>query len=119
MIVSRHPRSARVYPIRGDAMRRLTLCHAASLPIAVLAALAAALGVAYEGTYHNTAFARAAFRGTDLVTLVVVLPGLAASAYLAKRGSHRAHLLWLGALGYRTFTYAYVFAMGFSRLFLL
>jgi hypothetical protein len=58
--------------------------------------------------------------GQDLITLLVALPVLVVSAILALRGSMRAHLVWLGALGYLVYTYAsYALAIEFNALFLV
>jgi hypothetical protein len=91
----------------------------ASVLIGLLLAVAAGLGLFIPGIYEaDTAFAAAAFRGTDLVSLVVALPTLAGSLFLARRGSGRALLVWLGTLAYVTYTYLYSFAIVWNRLFL-
>jgi hypothetical protein len=88
--------------------------------IGLLLALAAGVGLLVPGVYrNNTAFAAAAFRGTDLVSLVVALPILAGSLWLARRGSRRGLLVWLGALAYVAYTYLYTFAIAWNRLFLV
>jgi hypothetical protein len=69
--------------------------------------------------YRNNAFATAAFRGSDLVSLFVAVPTLLVSAILAGKGSRRAHLVWLGTLGYVAYTYIYTFGIAFNRLFLV
>jgi hypothetical protein len=57
--------------------------------------------------------------GQDVITLVVGLPLLSASAWLTRRDSASGLLLWTGALFY--FAYAYYFYVigGFSALFLI
>jgi hypothetical protein len=99
---------------------RLRSCYRASALTGLLFAVAAGVGLFVPGLYHgNTAFAATAFRGTDLVSLAVVLPALAGSLWLAHRGSHRAVLVWLGALAYVAYTYLYTFAIAWNRLFLV
>jgi hypothetical protein len=97
----------------------LNWCYGASSVIAAFLAVAAAIGLFAPGIYHNTAFARAAFRGTDLVSLAIALPALIVSVAFARRGSARAQIVWLGVLAYVAYTYLYVFAFDFNRLFLL
>lgn len=87
--------------------------------IGVLLAVAAGSGLLLDPYGGETDFARNAFRGTDLVSLFVVLPLLVGAAWALRRGSTRGHLLWLGALGYVAYQYAYVFAYSWNRLFLV
>ncbi len=92
---------------------------AATALIGVLLAVAAGSGLVLDPYAGETDFARNAFRGTDLVSLLVVLPLLVGAARALRRGSTRGHLLWLGALGYVAYQYAYVFAYSWNRLFLV
>jgi hypothetical protein len=99
---------------------RLRSCYRASALIGLLLAVAAGVGLFVPDAYRgNTAFAAAAFRGTDLVSLAVVLPVLVGSLWLASRGSRRALLVWLGILGYVAYAYLYTFAIAWNRLFLV
>jgi hypothetical protein len=99
---------------------RLTPCLRASAVVGLLLAVAAGVGLFVPGFYKdNTAFAAAAFRGTDLVSVAVALPVLLASMALVRRGSRRALLIWLGTLGYVAYTYLYSFAIAWNRLFLV
>jgi hypothetical protein len=99
---------------------RLRSCYQASALIGLLLAVAAGAGLFVPDIYKgSTAFAAAAFRGTDLVSLVVALPVLVASLRLARRGSRRAMLVWLGVLAYVAYTYLYSFAIAWNRLFLV
>jgi len=98
---------------------RLRTAYLLSVPLLVLLAVASAVGVFVAGFYPDTAWASAAMRGGDLITLVVVVPTLATALVLARRGSVRAELVWAGALGYTVYTYAYVtFGAEFNDLFL-
>ena len=85
-----------------------------------LLAGAAATGLLREGVYTGAESTAEMLRGYDLVTLLVVLPALAASAYVASRGSVLAHLVVASLAAYVVYTYAYyLFATVFNPLFLL
>ena len=89
-------------------------------PIAILVAIAAGAGFFIEDLYRDAPVNAAQAVGQDLITLVVALPVLIVSAVLALHGSMRAHLVWLGALGYLVYTYlSYALAIEFNSLFLL
>ena len=89
-------------------------------PIALLAAIAAGVGFFIDDLYRDAPVNAAQAVGQDLITLVVALPVLVVSAILAARGSMRAHLVWLGALGYLVYTYlSYALAIEFNSLFLV
>lgn len=99
----------------------------AARPTTVLAlvaaglALAAALaGLLLEGVYTGDASTAEMFRGYDLVTAVVVAPGLVAAAILASRGALWGQLVATSLLAYLVYTYAYyLFGTGFNDLFLV
>jgi hypothetical protein len=55
--------------------------------------------------YYDTVNATAQMQGNDLITLVVGLPLLAVSTWLAFRGSLRGQLLLTGTLGFFLYTY--------------
>jgi hypothetical protein len=84
-------------------------------------ALAAALaGLAIDGIYTGAVSTAEMFRGYDVVTVAVVVPGLAFAASPARRGSIPAQLLAVSLIAYLVYTYAYyVFGTGFNDLFLL
>jgi hypothetical protein len=88
--------------------------------VIVGATIASIGGLAVHGLYtDDTAWATAALRGGDLVTLLIVVPGLTAAMLLAGRGSVRARLIWGGLLGYGVYNFAfYVFGAAFNDLFL-
>jgi hypothetical protein len=68
----------------------------------------------------ETPWAREAFRGGDLVTLLIAVPLLVASLVLVGRGSVRAIPVWIGVLLYTLYMYAYaVFGATFNDAFLL
>ena len=57
--------------------------------------------------------------GNDSVTLLLTVPVLISALILARRGSARARMVWLGALYYMVYNYAfYVFGMPVSVLYL-
>ena len=88
--------------------------------IAVGMFLASAAGLFLRDLYPDGPWARQAFRGGDLVTLVVASPVLIVSLLLSMRGSRRAQPVWIGMLGYALYNYAYyVFGAEFNDLFLL
>jgi hypothetical protein len=121
--VSEHRAGQGLEPVPGADLARqasLEFCYRASALIGLLLAAAAGIGLLVPGIYRgNTGFATAAFRGTDLVSLVVAVPALAVSPSLARRGSTRALLVWLGTLAYVGYTYLYSFAIAWNRLFLV
>jgi hypothetical protein len=86
----------------------------------ILLVVASAAGLFIPGLYRDTPNWIAQTRGTDLVTLVVAIPALAASLILAVRGSPRAQVIWLGVLGYVLYMYViYAFDVAFNPLFLV
>jgi hypothetical protein len=102
---------------------RVRSVDAAVLISAIVAALmiaASMLGIVVDELYREGAWAREAFRGGDVVTLVLVAPVLITSMMLARRGSVRATLIWIGALAYAVYNYAYyVFGASFNDAFLI
>lgn len=91
-----------------------------TIPIAILLALAAGCGLFISGLYRDNPGLVAQAIGQDVVTLLVALPALIISAFLTRRGSQRARLIWLGVLVYVVYTYAsYAFAIRFNPLFLI
>jgi hypothetical protein len=90
------------------------------LLVAALALAASLAGLLIDGVYAGVASTAEMFRGYDLVTAVVVVPGLAVASQLARRGSVVAQLVTTSLLAYLVYTYAYfLFGAGFNDLFLL
>jgi hypothetical protein len=88
--------------------------------IGTLMIVAAVAGLFADGLYRDGSWAREAFRGADLVTLVLGIPLLIAGLVLSAHGSRRGHVVWIGMLGYAVYNYAYaVFGAEFNDLFLL
>lgn len=91
-----------------------------TLPIVLLLIVASASGLFLDGLYRDAPSFAAQARGQDLVSLLVVGPTLVVASLLARRGSARAQLIWLGGLVY--LTYAYLIAaldVRFNSLFLV
>ena len=85
-----------------------------------LAAVAALGGIFLENLYRDNAFFKTAWLGNDIVTLAVVIPLLILSLIFSQSGSQRAHLVWMGLLGYMFYNYAfYLFGAAFNAFFLL
>lgn len=78
-----------------------------SIVLGTLMAAQAGLGLLMPDAYRDAAWAKAAWFGNDLVTLLVAVPLLFGAMRLASRGSMRARLVWLGVLGYAVYDYAY------------
>jgi hypothetical protein len=91
-----------------------------SVIVTVLAAVASFGGILIGDLYRDNAFVKTAWYGNDLVTLIIVVPLLAAALLLVRRGSVRAQLVWLALLGYLAYNYAfYLFGATFNRFFLI
>lgn len=88
--------------------------------IVILAAIASAGGLFLNGLYRDNAFVTAAWQANDLITLLVMVPVLSIALVLAQKGSQRAYLVWMGALDYMLYNYAfYLFAAAFNWFFLI
>jgi hypothetical protein len=73
-----------------------------------------------EGVYTGAESTAEMLRGYDVVNLLVVVPALAVTLHLARKGSVMAHLVLASVLGYVVYTYAYyLFGTGFNDLFLV
>ena len=88
--------------------------------IALLALIASAGGLFWDGLYRDNMLVTAALRGNDLITLIVAVPGLLIALLITRRGSARAHLVGLGLLAYMLYNYVfYLYGAAFNRFFLL
>ncbi len=74
-----------------------------------------------QGLYHyDTVSSAAQMQGNDLITLLVGLPLLAISTWLALRGSLRGHLLLTGTIGFFLYTYMSMSMLtSYNSLFLI
>jgi hypothetical protein len=100
---------------------RLTAAWALTGVLLLLMVVQAALGLVDTGLYPEQAWAVAALRGNDLVTLLVAAPVLAVTVLASRRHPSSASVLvWLGMLHYGVYNYAYyAFGAAFSSAFLL
>lgn len=100
---------------------RLTAAWVLSGVLLGLMVLQAGLGLAVGDLYPEQPWAVAAFRGNDLVTLVIAVPVLAVALVASRRRPSSASVLvWLGMLHYGVYNYAYyAFGGAFSSVFLL
>jgi len=100
---------------------RLTAAWALSAVLLLLMVVQAVLGLADPGLYPEQPWAVAAFRGNDLVTLLLAAPVLAVAMAASRRHESSASVLvWLGMLHYGVYNYAYYsFGAAFSSAFLL
>ena len=97
-------------------IRSLSAAYLSSLAIAVGLVVASAAGLA--GDPYGTSALVLVSRGADAANLVLVLPILLGSMWLARRGSLIGLLLWPGALFYVLYAYVpYVVGAPFTALF--
>jgi hypothetical protein len=104
-------------PVKRD----LRLAYLVSLVIAVLVAVASVAGLVFGSAEPYGIVPRLVqvSRGGDATNIVVGLPVLLGSIWLARRGSLIGLLLWPGALFYVLYTYAlYLLGAPFNPLFL-
>lgn len=88
----------------------LTNMHAAYTLTNLLAAimgLQALTGLLFPEQYRDVEWAKIGWLGNDGLTLLIAMPLLALSAWLAMRGSVRAYLVWLGSLGFALYNYVF------------
>ncbi len=78
-----------------------------SAALAALMVVQSVLGLVFPGEYRDVEWIRATWFGNDWLTLAVGAPLLVAALLLARGGSIRGLLLWLGMLGYGAYNYAY------------
>lgn len=98
----------------------LTLSKSAlvlSIVIVVLAIIASVGGLLIDGLYRDNAFVTSTWRGNDIVTLAVAVPLLVVAAIVARRGSPRAYLVWLGLMESTLYNFGfYLFGSAFNKL---
>jgi hypothetical protein len=91
-----------------------------SILIAILAVIASAGGLLLKNLYRDNAFVTTTWLGNDAVTLLLAVPILVIALVFSNRGSTRAQLIWLGALDYMLYNYAfYLFGSAFNAFFLV
>lgn len=91
-----------------------------SIVIIVLTILASAGGLLINGLYRDNAFVTSTWLGNDIVTLAVAVPLLIVATILARRGSPRAYLVWLGLVESTLYNFGfYLFGSAFNKLFMV
>ncbi len=96
----------------------LKLAYLLSLLIAVLTAAASITGILYPDDIYPTDELQQSFLANDVVNLIIGLPILLGSMWLAKRGHLIGLLFWPGALLFALYNYlTYFFGMPFDILF--
>jgi hypothetical protein len=91
----------------------------ASALIAALAVVSAGSGLLTDVYKNDTVSGAAQQRGNDLIVLVLCVPLLLGSAFLAAQGSLRGRLVWTGAVFFFLYTYAsQCFLTVYNHLFL-
>ena len=100
--------------------RRRRLAYWLSGALAGVALVASAVGAFYPAVFRVPAVTTGNARGADIVILLVAIPALVISMALAARGSLRAQIVWLGALGYILYNAVFfAFDVVFNPLFLV
>lgn len=90
-----------------------------SVVATILMSAASAAGVMMGALYRDPESLSSMLRGFDAVTLLLVVPSLAAALVGVARRSPIAELIWVGLLAAAVYTYAFhVFATSFNDLFL-
>lgn len=86
---------------------------------ALMALVSAGGAIAPEWLYRDNDLVTYAFRGQDIVTLVVAVPLLVVALLLERRGNARGRLLWMAMLLYAFYGYLfYAFGAAFNVFFL-
>lgn len=97
----------------------LTLAYVASAVVALLMAVSSFAGLLYPTVVYPSEELRRAFAANDVTNLVVGLPILVGSMWLARRGTLIGLLSWPGALLFVLYNYiVYLFAVPFNLGFL-
>jgi hypothetical protein len=95
------------------------IAYVLSLLLAVVAALTCAPTVFAPDILRGPAVMNGSARGTALIALVGAVPTLLVAMWLARRGSARAVVVWLGAVMYLAYNaFMLLLATPFNRLFL-
>ena len=110
----------RALPQGGKALSISRTGYLLSASLAVVAAFAAAATAFVPGVLRGPSVMNGSARGTALVVLLVAVPALAIAMWFAGRGSARAQIVWLGAVGYILYNSTlFLFMTPFNQLFLL
>lgn len=99
---------------------KMKTAYVLSMLIAALAVVASTGGLFLKGLYRDNAFVTTTWLGNDAVTLFLAVPILMAVLYYSSHGSMKAQLIWMGALDYMLYNYAfYLFGTAFNAFFLI
>ncbi len=92
-----------------------------TLPTVLLVLVTSLGGLLYQSTYaRETSVWVAQAIGQDIIDLVILVPVLLISAFLARAGKRSAFFVWLGAMMYTAYTFViYSFGLHFNTLFLV
>ena len=89
-----------------------------SVLVTALMVVQSVLGLVFQGEYRDVEWIKLTWFGNDWVTLVVAVPLMIAGLVLARQGSTRGLLLWVGMLGYSIYNYAfYLFGVALNAFF--
>ncbi len=90
-----------------------------TVPLALALAVSTSVGLFAKDFYRaDSPLMHAQLLGGDVVTLTLLLPVLIVSALLARRGSMRATVVWLGCLCFLTYFYlVFSFQVSFNAMF--
>jgi hypothetical protein len=70
--------------------------------------------------YRDNNFVKTTWLGNDVITLFIAVPILAVALMYSRRDSLKAQLIWMGALDYMLYNYAfYLFGSAFNAFFLI
>jgi hypothetical protein len=99
--------------------RALPIAHVLTLMVALIMAVASVVGLLYQDVIYPTDELLLSFAPSDAVNLIVGVPILLGTMWLARRGSLVGLLCWPGALFYVLYMYLpYVIDVPFNVLFL-
>src|ERR1700693_4322291 len=116
----RSPASIRADREISDARPVAKVAYWLSGALAVVAAFAAGGTALVPGVLRGTAVMNGSARGPALVVLLIAVPALAIAMWFTARGSARAQIVWLGAVGYILYNSTlFLFMTPFNNLFLL
>jgi hypothetical protein len=85
-----------------------------------LMSLQSTSGLVFRDAYRDAPWIKAAWLGNDVITLVVAVPLTIGALIYARAGSAGGTLLWLGALAYAVYNYAfYMLGVELNEFFVL
>lgn len=98
----------------------MTTAYRWSVALALLMAAQSLIGLLFSDQYRDADWIRAAWYANDWVTIALAVPLLVIGVNRAATGSARGVLVWLGAVAYAVYNYAYyLFGAALNASFLL